>query len=91
MTADSEKLHETLDQLHRQLDQAEHLDPELVAELKETMEEIQATLQKQDREADGEQGLVDRLNDSALSFQKSHPTIAGTVQRVIDMLAQMGI
>ena len=91
MTADSDKLHAALDQLHKQLEEAESLDPESVAQLVAAMEEIQATLQKQDRAEGSQQGLIDRLSESARSFEESHPTISGMVSRVIDMLGQMGI
>lgn len=91
MSDASDKLHQTLDQLHEQLDEAERLDPQTAAQLKKTIGDIRTTLQEKGLEAEAHSTLSQRLSDAAIHFEESHPTISGTLERLVDMLAQMGI
>lgn len=98
MTLDREKLQQTLAELHSQLDEAESLDADLAAQLRAVASEIEQTLEK--RQAAGPAtgssetpppSTPELLEEAAVEFEQSHPTIAGTVRRLIDVLAQMGI
>lgn len=101
MTLNREKLQQTLDELHAQLDEAESVDAELAAQLRSAAADITRTLEKQSAEEAPEKAeeaasedstpSPDMLEEAAVEFEQSHPTIAGTIRRVIDMLAQMGI
>lgn len=96
MTVDPEKLRQTLAQLHEQLDAATTLDPEAAAQLRAAAEEIDAALARQgdvptEYADDDEPTLADRLTDAEQQFATEHPTISTTLQRLVDMLAQMGI
>ncbi len=90
MTDPQKPLEETLAQLHEQLEAAEQIDSALVDQLQGTVADIQAALQRQEAAA-GESSLGDPLQNVAMQFEESHPTIAGTLRRLVDLLGQMGI
>ncbi|MCG8649337.1 MAG: DUF4404 family protein [Pirellulales bacterium] len=79
---------ETLDDLHQQLAHIQDLDEEEVRRLRESVEEIQQSLDQSDVSS---AGLAKRLQEASDRFQQSHPVLTQTVGRVADMLAQMGI
>ncbi len=96
MSVESEQLRQTLAQLHRQLDEAPRLDPEVAAQLRTTIDDIRAALEKQERadapaETEPDDSLAGRLTEAEQYFESSHPTLATTLQRLVDILAQMGI
>jgi len=128
MPVDSEKLRQTLDQLHQQLEEAESLDPDVAARLRATMDDIRSTLARQAAAAstpastageapaevvvprdetaardavveervttseDAEEpNFTQRIAEAEQQFQTSHPTLSNTLQRLVDILAQMGI
>lgn len=93
MPENKEKLKTTLNELHAELSGAESLDPELRDLLEATVADINATLQKRTDgdESPPEESITGRLSDAVQQFEDSHPTLAGVVQRMIDVLGQMGI
>lgn len=99
MNADHDQLRETLEQLRRQLNRAERLDPEAEAQLRATLADIHAALDKPpdiktpaaETPAAKEPTLANRLSEAEASFEAEHPTLAGTLQRLADLLAQIGI
>ena len=96
-----QQLHETLERLHAQLRETEKLPPEALAELAEVDRQIDAILARQGGESraqgepvaaqPGEESVAERLREAAQEFEQSHPTLAGTLHRLVDTLAQMGI
>jgi hypothetical protein len=94
MNGDRDQLRQTLEQLRRQLNQAERLDPEAEAQLRATLDDIHAALDKRTEAGTApaeEPTLANRLNEAEASFEAEHPTLAGTLQRLADLLAQIGI
>jgi hypothetical protein len=92
MTLDREKLQQTLAELHAQLDEAESLDADLADQLRAAAGDIERTLDKQQPAGETDAASTPEiLEEAAVQFEQSHPTIAGTVRRLIDVLAQMGI
>jgi hypothetical protein len=100
MTLDREKLQQTLAELHAQLDEADSLDADLEAQLRDAASGIERALDKrhagdlaESTEPDVQQpaSTPELLEEAAVQFEQEHPTLAGTVRRLIDMLAQMGI
>jgi hypothetical protein len=82
-------LHETLEQLHDELEQTRSLDPDSRAQLEELLVEIRALL---DRSGGGDHAsFVERLRQATRHFEESHPTLTAAVGRVADALANMGI
>lgn len=83
-----QELEETLRQLHEHLSETRDLDAEEVAKLRAAVDEIESTLDRSDVSS---ASLADRLREATRQFEESHPMLTGTVGRVADMLAQMGI
>ena len=89
MTDDSRKLRETLDLLHRQLEQAG--DSRVAQRLRVAVGDYQDALAGDGSVAAEHASLADHLIESAAHFEQSHPTLSGTLRRLIDILGQMGI
>jgi hypothetical protein len=90
----SQNLRDTLDQLHRQLEAAPDIDPEMRAQLAATVVDLQARLERGESTSDEERAsdsVPDRLTEALRHFEGSHPTLAGTLGSIIDALSQMGI
>lgn len=87
------RVRETLDELSRQIRDAETLGPEEREELDRLVGEIEARLDRDaGREDDGEAPpLVQRLSEAAERFEASHPRLSAAVGRLVDALAAMGI
>ena len=83
-----QSLEETLEDLHRQLEQTDDLDAEEIAALRKAVTEIQETLDRSDVSSSS---LAQRLQESTQHFSQSHPVLTQTVGRIADLLAQMGI
>ena len=87
----SDDLRETLEQLHQQLAAADNLDADTVERLRTTMDEVRATLEKRQAPDEPPAGRSDWLTETAQHFEESHPTLAGTITRLVDLLGQAGI
>lgn len=84
----NEELQNTLHQLHENLNALDHIDDEERAQLEESIEEIQASL---DRFEIKSSDLAKRFHQSAEKFSDHHPHFTQTAGQVADTLAQMGI
>lgn len=91
MPARVEKLRAALNELERELSGIDELDATTRSMLEEARHEIETALHKQDPAQIEHVSLVGRLEAAAQTFQASHPTLAGVVQRMIDALGQLGI
>ena len=80
-----------VDELEQELQSVESLDDESRSMLKEAAHEIQTALQKEDVEGIAHQTMSARLNDVVAEFKTSHPTLYAVVNRMVDVLGQMGI
>jgi hypothetical protein len=86
-----EKLRATVNDLELELNGLGELDDDSRALLEEAAREIQDALRKNDKQAISPEPLANRLRGAASTFESSHPTLAGLVQKVIDALGQLGI
>jgi hypothetical protein len=86
-----EKLRETAAELERQLSSSPNLDADSRAALELALFDIRAALEKEGHTSDGHQSLIDRLRVAVEKFEGSHPTLTGTLMRLIDGLGEMGI
>jgi hypothetical protein len=86
-----QKLRILVDELEQELQGVESLDDESRSMLKEAADEIQTALQKEDVEGIEHQTMSARLNDVVAEFETSHPTLYAVVNRMVDVLGQMGI
>jgi hypothetical protein len=101
MTDHSKRLHELLEQLHREL-QAADIDAQAEQELRDAMAEIRAALAA--RSPDGAEEVAQEieeieeasrhhgtLSEAAREFSASHPLLARTIGQLADILGQSGI
>ena len=91
MTDRIEKIRAALNELERELSGLDSVDPETRTMLEEARHEIEMALHKEDPGQIAHESLAERLETAAQTFQVSHPTLAGVVQRTIDALGQLGI
>jgi F0F1-type ATP synthase membrane subunit b/b' len=87
----NDKIKQTLDELGRQLTDVENLDPEVIQRLASMVAEVQSKLDDEQGEQEDHQTIAERLREATIQFEESHPTLASTVERLIDTLGQMGI
>lgn len=90
---DPRELRALLDELHGALESADSVDPAAHEPLREVMEEIGRMLEAAGEERDAEErvSLEERVEEMALDFEASHPTIAGVLNRLTHLLSSMGI
>ena len=91
-----EKLKSTLEELRRELDRTEGLEPEERSLLASTVSELQQRLdraspQEVSPQEDEDNSLEERLEELEGRFQVRHPALAGLILRVVDALGQLGI
>jgi hypothetical protein len=94
MSESEQRLRATLNDLHEQLQSVEGADPETQARLREAMDDIRAALKASGVEALDEEkrsSLTERLQEGVRQLESSHPLVAGTVERLIYALSQIGI
>jgi hypothetical protein len=82
-----ESVRARLAQIHDELTQAHAADPETRAHLDGVLPDVQRLA------AGGSQddGLKERLERVAVQFEANHPTVAGSVRRLVDLLGEVGI
>ncbi|HUE16177.1 MAG TPA: DUF4404 family protein [Planctomycetaceae bacterium] len=86
-----EKLRAAIIELERQLGASGTLDDESREALQESLRQVRSALQE-DQQTDAErQSLIKRLRVAVEKFEGSHPTLTGTLMRLIDGLGEMGI
>jgi len=91
MNDEREELHATLERLHEQLGDADDLDDQLRAELRDAIGDIGQALERREEAGEDDASLADRLGELTQEFESSHPRLAETVGRVVNMLANLGI
>lgn len=77
-----------LAELHEELEAAENLSDEQVAQLREATQEIDAVLRRERKETTF---LAETFRSAADRLEDSHPRLTHAVGRVADALAQIGI
>jgi len=82
-----EKLRQSLEQLHTELEQTQSLDDETRKLLEHLMQDIQTVLQSSSPKSYALLGK--RLRDAIQELQESHPSLVLTIGRVLDHLAQV--
>jgi hypothetical protein len=86
----ADELKQALLKLQNQLDQADDLDPETEALLRELDQDIHDVLERE--EADDEAGvLLERAQELDARFAARHPQLEAVFREVVNVLARMGI
>ena len=96
MADESQRIREILERLHRELHGATDLDPQVADRVASLAGEIRDALDndaldKDDHPTADHPSVSERLGEVAVQFEESHPTLATTLTRLIDVLAQLGI
>ena len=90
------KLHETLEELHTQLESADQLDADERAQLRATMREIQATLAddaatpSDEALAEDEHSPLERLRELVEHFETDHPTLSRRLAELVNSMHNLG-
>jgi len=87
---EKQRLLQTLEQLQKELSQAERVDPETLAELETLTGDIRRALDECDAKSAAEVEPVSGLRDRLLKYEAEHPQLSAAVGRVADALAAMG-
>jgi hypothetical protein len=85
---DQDTVRARLAKLHAELEDAHQANPEAAERLGGVMPDV-----KRLAEGGGEHdaSLPERLEKVAVQFEADHPAIAGSVRRLVDLLAEVGI
>ena len=84
----TERLRETLRELRAELARSDAGDPATRENVQATALEIDAWLERPEPTEDS---WSDRLRVGVARFEKEHPHLAATLQRVVDALVDLGI
>lgn len=95
------RIRQTLNELHAELDNVEEVDPEIRSLLLQASQEIDDKIKPTEDEdavevAAGEEdtepdSLNDRLAEAARHFEETHPTLSGIISTLANGLSQLGI
>ncbi|MBI3244518.1 MAG: DUF4404 family protein [Chloroflexi bacterium] len=87
-----QQLHEKLEQLHAELQQAQTVDAGERELLRSLMKDIQELLDRPgDASAHQYHSLGERLSAALLRFELSHPALTASIAQAIDGLNRIGI
>lgn len=87
-----EQLRHRIQELVEELEQSDAVDADARERLTGLLDEIQTALEGAGEASDdGDETLVDRLNDVTRQFEESHPTLTAMVGRIAESLSNLGI
>jgi polyhydroxyalkanoate synthesis regulator phasin len=86
-----EQLRATVAELERQLSESASLDDQSRQALEQALRDIRSTLAEQTPLEQERHTLIGRLRFAVERFEGTHPTLTGTLTRLIDGLVEMGI
>ncbi len=84
-------MRELLEQLHREIEGTQTVDPDERQLLRHLMQDVQDLLNRQGEELPAEHPIGDRLRESMDTFEVSHPSLTLTMGRLLDILSQNGL
>ncbi len=87
------RLKESVDHLHEQLADADHLGEAERKSLETLLGDVARLLDRDDEQepAPDHESLAEQLKDAAEDFEEAHPVLTHAVGRVIDALSSLGI
>jgi hypothetical protein len=85
-----EQLKKTLQQLHRELGQQDHIDPEIHA-LLATLDEDIHKLVSEDPSEVKPAGVMDNAEQLAARYAAGHPRTEALLRELVNALARMGV
>ena len=88
---DQTTLRERLAKLHAELDNAHQEHPATRESLGGVLPDIKRMVDQPTLTAPADESLSGRLEQAAVQFEADHPAVAGSVRRLVDLLAEVGI
>ncbi len=88
---DQRPLRETLEQLHKQLENTESVDEESRQLLHHLMKDVQDMMEREGDDSFDNHTIVDHLRLSIEKFEVTHPTLTLTMGHLLDILCQTGV
>ncbi len=89
---DQRPLRETLEQLHKQLEETESVDEESRQLLQHLIADVQDLMAREGEDISFEDhGIIDHLRLSIEQFEVTHPTLTMTMGHLLDILCQSGV
>lgn len=85
----STNLLDSLVELHSELETADNVDPEVLAEVRELDSKMHDMIASNELQA--EESLTERLLQLETNFAAEHPVLEKLTREIIERLAQMGI
>ncbi len=86
-----ENLKKSLEQLHKELQNAKSVDPESEMILRNLLEDIHSLIERTEGKEITKHSLINELKKSAQSFQVSHPEVSNAIRIVINSLSNIGV
>ena len=83
-----EEIRQTLTRLHQELENADHVEPELQALLKQVDADIHKVLGASGEPAEG---LAERVEELVAQFAAAHPQAERFLRELVDSLGKLGI
>lgn len=84
-----EKLTKLLEELHAELDEAEHLDAATRFQVQEAAAELNEFLSRETNVE--EHGAFESLRDRLLSLEVEHPRVAAIIGETADLISKLGV
>lgn len=89
---EKQRLLQTLEELRKEVEKAQSVDPETLALLETAMGRLQRELDKHgEKQPEKIEPAAGSLKDALLKFESEHPNLSVAVGKVADALAAMGI
>ncbi len=89
---DQNNLHDLLEKLHGQIENAQTIGKEDLDQLRDLETDIRALLERSNLETvEHQPSMLDRLQNAVGIFEVSHPTLAVTITDVMVILSNAGI
>ena len=86
-----QNLRELLERLHNELEQTESIDEKGNEMLRHLNSDIHRRLERSGEEAEKDEPLVERLQDTIDHFETTHPTLTLTLSEMMTILSNAGI
>jgi hypothetical protein len=91
MNDDRIRLRRLIDELRAQLAGSTSVEAGLRSRLEQTLSDTEKAMADPAGQPAGSERLGKRLNEAAINFEVSHPTLAAEVSSIIDAIGRMGI
>jgi predicted component of type VI protein secretion system len=88
---DKQQLHQSLEQLHADLQQAQSVDDKERELLESLARDIRELLNRSEASTQHYRSLGERLSAALLRFELSHPALTASIAQAIDGLNRIGI